>query len=134
MHPKHFRWGNDAVESSGTSSGSKQQNLVILESLEENAFVSKATTEAQFYGDNQRCLPELTHGLQFASAAGFPQFTNYTRDFKDVLDYIFIDSTSLEVVRVADFPPEEVLSAHCALPSPSFPSDHLSLLVDIRFK
>ena len=78
-------------------------------------------------------LPSLSHDLDIISAAGFPPHSNYTRDFKDVLDYIYIEPKQFKVVRVAPFPSEEVLSRNTALPSCAFPSDHLAVIVDLEF-
>ena len=78
--------------------------------------------------------PHLVLKSQLVSAAGLPAFTNYTRDFKDLLDYIFIEQSAFEVVRVAPFPAEAILAAQTALPSEFFPSDHVAIAVDLRFK
>ena len=78
-------------------------------------------------------LPSLSHDLDIISAAGFPPHSNYTRDFKDVLDYIYIEPKQFKVIRVAPFPSEEVLSRNTALPSCAFPSDHLAVIVDLEF-
>ena len=78
--------------------------------------------------------PNLILRCQLVSAAGLPAFTNYTRDFKDLLDYIFVENNAFEVVRVAPFPSEAILSAQTALPSEFFPSDHLAVAVDLKFK
>lgn len=67
------------------------------------------------------------------SASGFPPFSNYTRDFKMTLDYIFVDADSFSVAAVAPTPSEDVLKENVALPSVVFPSDHISLIVDIDF-
>jgi len=76
----------------------------------------------------------LNHEPIFSSAAGTPQYTNYTQGFKDCLDYIWIDKTKLEVSQVVPFPSEEELSLHTALPNIVFPSDHIPVIVDLKFK
>jgi len=78
-------------------------------------------------------MPTLNHDFKFTSAAGYPQYTNYTRDFKDLLDWIFIDE-NIDVARILPFPTEDQLSSEVALPSSCHPSDHLSLVVDLKFK
>lgn len=78
-------------------------------------------------------MPSLVHNFKFTSAAGFPQFTNYTKDFKDLLDYIFIDE-NIDVARILPFPTEDQLSVDVALPSSCYPSDHISVVVDLKFK
>ena len=74
----------------------------------------------------------LTSPTIFLSAAGTPAFTNYTREFKDCLDYIFIEQGRLEVVQVVPFPTVEELSLHEAIPSIVFPSDHVAVIVDLQ--
>jgi mRNA deadenylase 3'-5' endonuclease subunit Ccr4 len=78
--------------------------------------------------------PSLQHSLNLDSAAGYPVYTNYVEGFQDCLDYIHISSQHFRTVRVAPFPPVDVLSAHTALPSPAFPSDHLAVVVDLQYK
>ena len=50
------------------------------------------------------------------SAAGYPQYTNFTSGFRDLLDYVFVE-TAARVARVAPFPGEQELREHTALPS-----------------
>jgi mRNA deadenylase 3'-5' endonuclease subunit Ccr4 len=78
-------------------------------------------------------FPTLDLGLSLLSAAGFPDYTNYTRDFKGALDYIFVDRDAFQVVRIAPFPVVSTLSAQTALPSEHFPSDHIAVAVDIKY-
>ena len=75
---------------------------------------------------------DLNHSPTFMSAAGTPQFTNYTMGFKDCLDYIWIDKTRLTVSQVVPFPSEEELALHTALPNIVFPSDHIPVIVDLQ--
>jgi len=76
----------------------------------------------------------LKHHQNFISAAKTPQFTNYTQGFKDCLDYIFIEEEMLEVEQVVPFPSEEELSQHIALPNIVFPSDHVAVVVDLKWR
>ena len=82
---------------------------------------------------DETAMPSLSHHFKFFTAAGFPKYTNYTRDFKDLLDYIFVDE-NIEIQRVCPFPSEDVLSSEVALPSKSCPSDHVSVVVDLKYK
>ena len=85
----------------------------------------------------EQCIwPELRNPLgAMCSASGYPQFTNFTEGFKDVLDYIFIPAEGpyahLKTIRIAPMPSELRLSQDCAIPSSTFPSDHLALAVDL---
>jgi len=56
------------------------------------------------------------------------KYTNYTRDFKGIIDYIFYDFTSLQVTEKERLPEEKELSREVALPNSKFPSDHVPLV------
>ena len=77
---------------------------------------------------------ELAHDPMYLSAAGQPKFTNYTQGFKDCLDYVWIDKKNLSVSQVVPFPSEEELSQYIALPNIVFPSDHIPVVVDLKFQ
>ncbi len=91
--------------------------------------------------------PELLNPFRTAigkcmtSASGYPQFTNYTPFFKDILDYIFITCEDsgigchpLRVLRTAPFPNERQLGARVGLPNLAHPSDHVALALDLCFE
>ncbi|KPI93870.1 2',5'-phosphodiesterase 12 [Papilio xuthus] len=88
----------------------------------------------QSNGDEKISNLCLSHGLLLGSACGTPPFTNFTVGFADCLDYIFYDKNNLEVEQVIPFPSIEELQAHTALPSIVFPSDHIAIISDLRFK
>jgi len=71
---------------------------------------------------------------KFISACGTPKYTNYTQGFKDCLDYIFIEDGMFEVEQVIPLPSEEELSQHIALPNIVFPSDHVAIVADLKWK
>lgn len=60
-------------------------------------------------------------------------WTNYTRDFKEVIDYIMVSHGRAEVLQAVPIPPEEELCSNCALPNEKYASDHLALIADIKF-
>ena len=73
----------------------------------------------------------ITHALPLASAYGMigePRYTNYLGHFSGVLDYIFYTKTHLVPAACLDVDPEPLLKQYVALPSPLYPSDHLSLV------
>ncbi|KAL0273754.1 UNVERIFIED_CONTAM: hypothetical protein PYX00_006360 [Menopon gallinae] len=72
--------------------------------------------------------------LDMDSAFDAPKFTNYTRSFQGCLDYIFYDKDGFEVSTLYPLPSEEELSANVAIPSVAFPSDHIPLIADLRWK
>ncbi|KAJ0181775.1 hypothetical protein K1T71_002497 [Dendrolimus kikuchii] len=76
----------------------------------------------------------LKQSIPLASACGTPEYTNFTDGFADCLDYIFYETSNLDVIQVVPFPSTEELKAHTALPSIVFPSDHIALISDLQFK
>ncbi|EGZ16262.1 hypothetical protein PHYSODRAFT_560754 [Phytophthora sojae] len=73
------------------------------------------------------------HDLQLLSACGIPAFTNYVTSFVDTLDYIMVGSKTLQVRDVFPFFTEEEVTHEVALPSSTFPSDHVSLVCDLTW-
>ncbi|KAK1945348.1 2',5'-phosphodiesterase 12 [Phytophthora citrophthora] len=73
------------------------------------------------------------HALDLVSACGIPAFTNYVTTFQDTLDYIMVGSKELQVRDVFPFFTEEEVTHEVALPSSTFPSDHISLVCDLAW-
>ena len=90
-------------------------------------------------GDPSGLLPAphlLSHRLPLLSAYATinePKYTNYTGSFVGVLDYIFFTRTHLRCVACMDVDDESQLRQHTALPSPMYPSDHISLVSTLEF-
>jgi hypothetical protein len=60
-------------------------------------------------------LPQMVLRIPLVDAASgcVPQFTNFTADFKSVLDYVFIDrGGTLSTIRCLPFPEESELAEH----------------------
>eukprot|EP00667_Euglena_gracilis_P003444 EG_transcript_3451 len=80
---------------------------------------------------------DLTHpfpGLRSAYAAvegQEPPYTNLVPSFCNTLDYIFYHPDHLEATAVLPVPDRAVA---VALPSPTFPSDHVALVADLRWR
>lgn len=60
-------------------------------------------------------------------AEGYPEFTNYTRGFKEVLDYIFY-SEGLETISLGKVPNSQDFKGVIGIPNQFYPSDHLPLI------
>nr|XP_054752609.1 2',5'-phosphodiesterase 12-like [Lytechinus pictus] len=76
----------------------------------------------------------LTHFLDFTNACTSQEYTNFVAGFVASLDYVLIDSNHLEVVREIPMPDHDDVTAHVALPNDVFPSDHLAIGCDVRWK
>ena len=92
--------------------------------------------------DVPNILPDamnITHSFQLGSAyqtvlGEEPWTTNYTHNFKGVLDYIWYSANNLMPLSVAMIPDEVQLTKHGeALPSTEFSSDHVMLISDMQF-
>nr|XP_006818868.1 PREDICTED: 2',5'-phosphodiesterase 12-like [Saccoglossus kowalevskii] len=84
-------------------------------------------------GKDEYCADiTLNHDLEFKSACGLLEYTNYVAGFKAAIDHIFVDG-NFDVSQVIPMPTEEELSLHTALPSVVFPSDHIALICDLEW-
>jgi CCR4-NOT transcription complex subunit 6 len=91
--------------------------------------------------DVPNVLPDamnITHSFQLGSAyqtvlGEEPWTTNYTLNFKGVLDYIWYSATQIIPLSVALIPDEgQVTKNGNALPSTEFSSDHIMLVSDLQ--
>ena len=151
-----FRWGNgsssvgsgeeelegvqEAVASMQLASNTGSSSTVRSRTEEHSSSSSSLDKSADMGGSSHDWSSDVasmrsmvTHQLGLINASGLPQYTNYTADFKDTLDYVMVSQHCFQVVRIAPFPPESVLSEHVALPSEVFPSDHIAVAVDIKW-
>lgn len=74
----------------------------------------------------------LSQQYQVKSACGTPKFTNFTVGFQECLDYIFYQTDKFAVTKIVEMPSEEELNAHIAIPSVSFPSDHVAVVTELE--
>jgi len=80
----------------------------------------------------------ITHSFQLGSTyqsvlGEEPQQTNYTLNFKGVLDYIWYSVQTLRPLSASPIPDESILTRHGdALPSTEFSSDHIMLISDMQ--
>ena len=91
--------------------------------------------------DVPNVLPDamnITHSFQLGSAyqtvlGDEPITTNYTANFKGVLDYVWYSVQNLRPLSAAPVPDESVLTRHGeALPSTEYSSDHIMLISDMQ--
>lgn len=91
--------------------------------------------EKRLYGNLSRI--GMTHPFKLKSAystIGEMSFTNYTPDFKDILDYIWFSSTSLHVSALLGEVDKEYLKRVPGFPNYHFPSDHVALFAEFSVK
>ena len=77
---------------------------------------------------------DIQHDFHLVDTCSPLPYTNYTVGFKAVLDYIFVDSDLLTIKNVVQLPSHEEVAEHTALPSICFPSDHLALVCELKWK
>ena len=61
------------------------------------------------------------------------QFTCYGLTFKAIIDHIVTDPATMAVVQTLPAPKESELAAEIGIPSTQFPSDHIPLVVDLKY-
>lgn len=95
------------------------------------------------HGDNSspNILPDamsISHSFQLGSVYNTvlgeePKATNYTAQFKGVLDYMWYSASNLRPLSCAPIPDEKDLTKHGeALPSTQYSSDHVMLISDMQ--
>lgn len=144
-----FRWGSSSpssgeeelevveeaiasIQLNGRSAVERSRTEEHRSSVDTSADVGGVTSHP-WSNDVDSMRHMITHRLGLINASGLPEYTNYTADFKDTLDYVMASQHCFQVVRVAPFPPESVLCEHIALPSEVFPSDHIAVAVDVEW-
>ena len=111
--------------------GSAAYNLIASGHLTEE----HPDLEKRLYGNLSRV--GMTHPFKLKSSysnIGELSFTNYTPDFKDVLDYIWYSSTSLHVSALLGDVDKEYLKRVPGFPNYHFPSDHVALFAEFSVK
>jgi CCR4-NOT transcription complex subunit 6 len=68
------------------------------------------------------------------STIGELPFTNYTPDFKEVIDYVWFSSNSLSVAGLLGEVDTDYMKRVPGFPNYHFPSDHLALWVEFVVK
>jgi mRNA deadenylase 3'-5' endonuclease subunit Ccr4 len=90
--------------------------------------------EATDYDFPELNLPESFPTLATAYPT-YPDFTHYVVGFSATLDHILMTTRTnrggLCFLRQAEMPTREQVSKDVALPSPSFPSDHIAIVADL---
>jgi mRNA deadenylase 3'-5' endonuclease subunit Ccr4 len=76
----------------------------------------------------------LVNKISYLDGNSHPDFTIYTANYKQTIDYIFYSSKSLEVLKILKLPEKSQLDSEGFLPSANFPSDHLKLFSEFRYK
>ncbi|CAN0201768.1 unnamed protein product, partial [Scytosiphon promiscuus] len=158
-----FKWGDRFFDEIGAQDGPTATAPTPAPGGNPNA---TTTTTSQINNKNVQgglrrpCLPGVPYlrsTLDLALASGTPAFTNFTPEFTETLDYVFVDGGRREEkaaagsdgspsgrhadtgvssddararVRGAEGP---LRATTPGLPSEAFPSDHVSLVVDLLF-
>ncbi|KAI9376003.1 glucose-repressible alcohol dehydrogenase transcriptional effector [Aspergillus egyptiacus] len=114
-----------------SSPGSAAYNLIANGRLTEE----HPDLEKRMYGNLSRV--GMTHPFKLKSAYGAigeMSFTNYTPDFKAILDYIWYSSNSLNVSALLGEVDKNYLQKVPGFPNFHFPSDHIALFAEFSVK
>lgn len=123
----------NSVEVGGKAKSTASDKEVLPPHIQFKLDQEKLVQTSELPGSSNFVGMDLRHDFHFHNATGTEDLTNYTADFKAVLDYILIDSDKLAVDRVIALPSVEEMSEFVALPSVHFPSDHLALVADLKW-
>lgn len=80
--------------------------------------------------DYQRFAKDVgfKHDLKLRSCYnGELPYTNYTADFKGIIDYMFYSADALAPIKLLGPVPNDIMTTFDGCPNPHFPSDHLPL-------
>ncbi|TSN86077.1 CCR4-NOT transcription complex subunit 6-like [Bagarius yarrelli] len=98
---------------------------------------SECLTNFSCNGKNGKPDGSITHSFQLKSAydSNLMPYTNYTYDFKGVIDYIFFSKTHMNVLGLMGPLDTQWLVDNCIIgcPHPHIPSDHFSLLAQLEY-
>eukprot|EP01039_Chlorochromonas_danica_P003659 gene3659-4005_t len=126
-----FFWGD-----SSSSLEEEEEVSAIPNAKLEDDRKGKKHAESDIIGPN--AVEAFAHSLHLMDSTenlGYHErYSNFTPDYRDLLDHIFIQKEKLEVEAIGPQPSIEQLEEETALPSSCFPSDHVSVVVDLRFK
>ncbi|XP_012684080.2 CCR4-NOT transcription complex subunit 6-like isoform X1 [Clupea harengus] len=97
---------------------------------------SECLTNFNCNGKTGKSDGSITHSFQLKSAyeSNLMPFTNYTYDFKGVIDYIFFTKTHMSVLGLLGPLETQWMMDNCitGCPHPHIPSDHFSLLAQLE--
>lgn len=101
------------------------------------AKLRSASGNSRFEGVSSTHVPDLSISSPFRSGmreffGREPEYTNYTKTFKGCLDYVMYRG-DLSVASAKPLPDEAALSVETALPNSQYPSDHLPLVLDLKW-
>ena len=77
-------------------------------------------------------LPPTFPRLRCAHAGNPPEFTHHVGDFVCTLDYVLV-SDGFDVERTASTPSRDAVEVYTTMPNEVMPSDHFSLVADLRW-
>ncbi|KAM9810792.1 CCR4-NOT transcription complex subunit 6-like [Neosynchiropus ocellatus] len=99
---------------------------------------SECLTNFSCHGKNRPSDGSITHSFQLKSAyhSSLMPYTNYTHDFKGVIDYIFFSKTRMSVLGLLGPLDHQWLLDNdiAGCPHPHIPSDHFSLLAQLELR
>ena len=77
--------------------------------------------------------------VMFAGYEEFPLFTNYCPNFQETLDYIIAskateESKGFKLVDSAEMPSKEDIQQYISMPNKNMPSDHVSIICDLKIE
>eukprot|EP01031_Cornospumella_fuschlensis_P036357 gene36357-44104_t len=125
-----FYWGDNSVDNCGGASEEAEARI--------KAEYANASQDDQYSAEKLGPIHprSFAYNCKLKDAAnhlGFDKrFSNFVPAFKEMLDYIFIDQDKMTATEIAPLPSVADLEEETALPSSCFPSDHVSVVIDVE--
>jgi len=95
---------------------------------------SVSGNHSDFQDQQQDKKWEQRFSLQSAYSVLNEPITNYTKDFKGCIDYIWFTKGSMDLHSILDAIPLEELQKSVSLPTERWSSDHMLLACEFTFK
>lgn len=146
-----FRWGDEEESSETVDEEDEEINKTLNEQDTLNEVIALKEKRSEKVKvrpiEELHCLekeiesgigpldPNLfKHSFELENTTKSLVYTNFIVGFQESLDYLFTSKDTLEVVRIAPMPSLSELEEEVAIPSSIFPSDHLSIAIDVKYK
>ena len=111
-----------------SSKGSALLDYLDGETIETSNEVWKA-----IHSSSSNFVSQLKSPLNLINASGHPEFTNFVYGFQATLDYVYGTAGSFEVQSILPQPEREKIEMYGGLPNIVAPSDHLAVVLELKW-
>jgi mRNA deadenylase 3'-5' endonuclease subunit Ccr4 len=134
----HFAWGDNAMDTANASEDieqtfqAKHNTLDTKERETETEIDVLASMDMSIGPLSLEYFNQWKHNLLNVTPTELIGYSNFIAVFQAHLDYIYASDHVFSVIGLAPMASKEVLEEEVALPSSVIPSDHVSLVADLK--